>query len=308
MKGDQLVAEVKIDPGVCSVSVKQLAQFETDFQVSTPRLTASVKGSAHTITAHALEEFLADTVRVDEHVPRILQAWGGARYVSAGGSANSKNQGPEQIALLNSIVEVLADLAANEQAPDLQNAVNQTIANLGSDLNGLGLNQRLNFDALPPADEPAPDGNQVEFSNATAQLTWGANPNDLDLHVKVTNPNQTMFEVFYANRDSPDGLVHLDRDDTDGFGPETITVDQFVAGGMYRYFVHHFSGTGTLGTSNAVLTVQEQGGGNRVFQVNPSATEEYWHVFDFNVQGGTASVVPVDTYSNSEPPFPGTGQ
>jgi hypothetical protein len=35
---------VKRDPGVASVSVKQLPAFETDFQVSTPRLTCSVRG------------------------------------------------------------------------------------------------------------------------------------------------------------------------------------------------------------------------------------------------------------------------
>lgn len=32
------------DPGVATVSVKELPQFETDFQVSTPRLTCSVRG------------------------------------------------------------------------------------------------------------------------------------------------------------------------------------------------------------------------------------------------------------------------
>lgn len=35
---------VFFDPGVATVSVKQLAQFQTDFQVSTPRLTCSVRG------------------------------------------------------------------------------------------------------------------------------------------------------------------------------------------------------------------------------------------------------------------------
>jgi hypothetical protein len=36
--------EVFIDPGISHVSVKQLAQFQTDFQVSTPRLVCSVRG------------------------------------------------------------------------------------------------------------------------------------------------------------------------------------------------------------------------------------------------------------------------
>ncbi|MDO8617990.1 MAG: hypothetical protein Q7N87_03865 [Candidatus Uhrbacteria bacterium] len=35
---------IKTDPGVANVSIKELPQFETDFQVSTPRLTCSVRG------------------------------------------------------------------------------------------------------------------------------------------------------------------------------------------------------------------------------------------------------------------------
>jgi hypothetical protein len=38
------MANVYIDPGVAQVSVKQLEQFETDFQVSTPRLTCATRG------------------------------------------------------------------------------------------------------------------------------------------------------------------------------------------------------------------------------------------------------------------------
>ncbi|MEW6035772.1 MAG: hypothetical protein AB1529_04110 [Candidatus Micrarchaeota archaeon] len=40
--GEQV--EVFVDPGISHVSVKQLAQYQTDFQVSTPRLTCSVRG------------------------------------------------------------------------------------------------------------------------------------------------------------------------------------------------------------------------------------------------------------------------
>ncbi len=41
---DGLKVDIFIDPGVAQVSVKQLQQLHTDIQVSTPRLTASVRG------------------------------------------------------------------------------------------------------------------------------------------------------------------------------------------------------------------------------------------------------------------------
>ncbi|MEK7866218.1 MAG: hypothetical protein AAB434_06005 [Planctomycetota bacterium] len=45
MRGEELVAGIHLEPGIAKVTVKQLEQFHTDFQVSTPRLTCSVKGS-----------------------------------------------------------------------------------------------------------------------------------------------------------------------------------------------------------------------------------------------------------------------
>ncbi len=35
---------IYLEPGVATVSVKQLEQFQTDFQVSTPRLVCGVRG------------------------------------------------------------------------------------------------------------------------------------------------------------------------------------------------------------------------------------------------------------------------
>ena len=43
-EGEDGKPAVEQDPGTATVSVKELAQFETDFQVSTPRLTCSVRG------------------------------------------------------------------------------------------------------------------------------------------------------------------------------------------------------------------------------------------------------------------------
>jgi len=44
VQGDHTERKVTQDPGVGTVSVKQLPQFQSDFQVSTPRLTVSTRG------------------------------------------------------------------------------------------------------------------------------------------------------------------------------------------------------------------------------------------------------------------------
>ncbi len=70
-----------------------------------------------------------------------------------------------------------------------------------------------------------------------ATLTWNTTT-DIDIH--VVEPSQT--EVYYANRTGP--TARLDRDDTDGFGPETSFVAPGAAApGTYRIFIIHYSGT-----------------------------------------------------------------
>lgn len=56
MRGEELVARVHIEPGIAKVNVKQLAQFHTDFQVSTPRLTCSVRGSEMVVESNGDEK------------------------------------------------------------------------------------------------------------------------------------------------------------------------------------------------------------------------------------------------------------
>jgi len=49
-------------------------------------------------------------------------------------------------------------------------------------------------------------------------LSWGANPRDLDSHFVGED-----IHVFYGNKSAKG--VNLDCDDTNGYGPETITID-----------------------------------------------------------------------------------
>ncbi len=135
-------------------------------------------------------------------------------------------------------------------------------------------------------------------------LTWGQNPSDLDSH--MTGPNAdgtTRWHVYYSARTSG-GICGLDVDDTSAYGPETITCPATstttgLRAGVYRYSVHHYSGSTNIGTSGANVRLEFANG--TVYNYTPPAivwtgANNVWTVFELTVgSNGTISVAPVNT-------------
>ena len=94
-----------------------------------------------------------------------------------------------------------------------------------------------------------PVGVTLGVGDLSVTLTWSSNA-DIDLHVDEPPPGAN---VFYANRT---GLTaRLDRDDTDGFGPENIFVGQGASlPGIYRVYLVHF-GRSVATTSTIQITI-----------------------------------------------------
>lgn len=124
-------------------------------------------------------------------------------------------------------------------------------------------------------------------------LTWGQNPSDLDSHLLVpvsdTNPNEG-FHIYFGNKGSQNQDVYphayLDVDDTTSYGPETITIFRRLTQ-KYKYYVHHYSGTGDLANSSAVVKVYI---GNQLVKnynvpTQQTSDHRYWYVFDINANG-----------------------
>ncbi|NDJ57933.1 tetratricopeptide repeat protein [Enterobacteriaceae bacterium 4M9] len=65
-------------------------------------------------------------------------------------------------------------------------------------------------------------------------LTWGATPDDLDSHMVYPGNH-----IYYAHKEGSKG--NLDVDDTDSYGPETVTLTERQNGQSYVYAIHNFS-------------------------------------------------------------------
>jgi hypothetical protein len=112
-------------------------------------------------------------------------------------------------------------------------------------------------------------------------LDWNQNPADLDLHLEKDGG----YHLSYRNmRSAQDGSALLDRDDRDGFGPETITIMETDPRSLYRLYVHDYSNSGSgastaLSRSGAVVRVYTRRGLAAAFTVPANRAGNRWNVF-----------------------------
>lgn len=115
----------------------------------------------------------------------------------------------------------------------------------------------------------------VSATEAVITLTWGANPRDLDSFLYKDGE----YQIYYGNKtvDLGEETANLDVDDTSSFGPETITLDNIDSSGLYTYKVHHYSGSESIATSDAVVTVNF---GDTTYTFRPpNQSGRLWTVF-----------------------------
>jgi uncharacterized protein YfaP (DUF2135 family) len=139
-------------------------------------------------------------------------------------------------------------------------------------------------------------------------LSWGATPPDVDAYLVVPDTvGGPPAYVFYA---SPGSAVtypfaSLDNDVTSGYGPETITIHQQLAG-TYQFRVHDYAGgdnpAGTaLLASEARVDVYQNNELVQTFFV-PNQPGTLWTVFELD----GATITPINAMSGN-PPTGGIG-
>ncbi len=126
-------------------------------------------------------------------------------------------------------------------------------------------------------------------------LTWGDSPSDLDSHLTGPIAGETeRFHIFFYN--GGDSNTNLDVDDTNRYGPETITIKEIQAG-RYRYSVHDYSNqlnshSTALSNSDALVKVYRGEGLVSEFHV-PNQAGTLWSVFEI-IEG---EIHPINTMS-----------
>jgi hypothetical protein len=118
-------------------------------------------------------------------------------------------------------------------------------------------------------------------------LDWTQTPPDLDLHLeKNPRPDGSRgYHLSYWNMHSADdGSAQLDRDDRDGFGPETITVLETDLARVYQVYIIDYTNQNSgssraLSNSGAVVRVYNRNGLVAAFTVPPNRAGNRWNVF-----------------------------
>jgi tetratricopeptide (TPR) repeat protein len=113
-------------------------------------------------------------------------------------------------------------------------------------------------------------------------LTWGATPRDLDSH--IVYPSNHIHFSAKKGRDAA-----LDVDDTDSYGPETITLQKKAFGDAYVYAVHDYLNrsaphSSELGNSQAKVFVYIGQSLVRTYYV-PKQAGNLWTVFRITGDG-----------------------
>lgn len=105
-----------------------------------------------------------------------------------------------------------------------------------------------------------PLSNSLSRGKVRFVLTWGSRPRDLDSWLRT--PGGCLVKYNRRRCTTHGGLAQLDKDDTNGHGPETVTIHRRARSGTYTYIVHQYSGDGNMPRSPAVVRVYS---GRRVY-------------------------------------------
>lgn len=145
-----------------------------------------------------------------------------------------------------------------------------------------------------------PSNQQPISGNLRAVLHWGSRPHDLDSHI-VGPQGNGWFHVYYSNK--YDNSVNLDVDDTDGYGPETISINE-VEPGIYSYYIHNYTNrysnnSNALASSGAYIELYI--GNTLMYTIHVPEEEDgtLWHVFDYNSETDLITLVNEFSYESS---------
>ncbi len=124
-------------------------------------------------------------------------------------------------------------------------------------------------------------------------LNWGKLPKDIDSHLSFLSSHVNYHKQQGTN-------AHLDVDDTNGYGPETITIVKKIKKQKYVYAIHNYSdlrnrdSTQLSSLSDAKVFVYTGKSLIHTYKVPPEKKGNLWIIFKIDEQG---DIHKVDTFS-----------
>ena len=108
-------------------------------------------------------------------------------------------------------------------------------------------------------------------------LDWSDRPGDLDAHLV----KEGSYHISYRDTRKFEDRAWLDRDDRDGFGPETITINRLDPNATYRFIVHDYTNrarqaSSKLSASRAHVRVYTERGLLHTFSVPRNGQGTAW--------------------------------
>ncbi len=190
MRGEELVASIHIDPGVAKVNVKQLALFHTDFQVSTPRLTCSVRGSTGLFVVNGGPDDQPDLVVNEEgHVSAD------DRDLSEGDRTNSDGESGYELENQENLADTTPEGSTEQETQD-ENLLSNTNQSLELDAGSLTTNTAGAPSGNDVSAEPPPEPQPPETTPRTQDLVMMAiNGQDVTVHAADDVPGENEGET-----------------------------------------------------------------------------------------------------------------
>lgn len=133
----------------------------------------------------------------------------------------------------------------------------------------------------------------MDLTQFRVVLDWGREPADLDAHFIKQND----YHISYRNMKTlSDGKGKLDRDDMDGYGPETITVQEISSNSSYEYYVFDYSNRNNrnskaLSQSGATVKIYGQNKLLHIFNVPTNPSGRKWNVFKIE----NSQIIPINS-------------